>query len=79
MIILSVIKDNKRYHALQNSTCSKEDLKIFSSKSIMNLNSVDNSYLVDRELILNVNDWLLKDVNGDVEIVKGNEFFKVTK
>ena len=79
MIILSIIKDNKRYHALQNSTCGKEDLKIFSSKSIMNLNSVDNSYLVDRELFLNVNDWLLKDVEGNIIVVKGSEFFKITK
>jgi len=79
MTVLSVIKDNKRYHAIQNSICSKEDIKIFSSCGVMNLNSVDNTYLVNRELILNVNDWLLKDIEGNLVVVKNNEFFKVTK
>jgi hypothetical protein len=79
MTILSVKKDNKRYHAIQNSICSKEDLKIFSGCGVMNLNSVDNTYLINRELILNINDWLLKDVEGNLLIIKNNEFFKVTK
>lgn len=79
MTILSVIKDNKRYHAIQNSICSKEDIKIFSGCGVMNLNSVDNTYLVNRELTLNVTDWLLKDVEGNLLVIKSDEFFKVTK
>lgn len=79
MTILSVTKDNKRYHAIQNSICSKEDIKIFSGCGVMNLNSLDNTYLVNRELILNVNDWLLKDVEGNLAVLKNEEFFKVTK
>lgn len=79
MTILSVIKDNKRYHAIQNSICSKEDIKIFSGCGVMNLNSVDNTYLVNRELILGVSDWLLKDAEGNLLVVKNEEFFKVTK
>lgn len=79
MTILSVTKDNKRYHAIQNSICSKEDIKIFSGCGVMNLNSVDNTYLVNRELILGVSDWLLKDAEGNLLVVKNEEFFKVTK
>jgi hypothetical protein len=79
MTILSVLKDNKRYHAIQNSICSKEDLKIFSGYKVMSLNSLDNTYLVNRELVLNVNDWLLKDSEGNLLVLKSNEFFKVTK
>jgi hypothetical protein len=58
------------YHALKISSCTQEDIEIFSQADVIKLKPKYGLYLVNRKLFVNINDLLLKDKQGNLSVLK---------
>lgn len=76
MTIERFTKEGINYHGIKIELDSCEDLEIFTGSTVMILDSkhLEKAFLVDRNTLININDWLLKDKEGKFSVMISEEY-----